>query len=74
MNTSKRPADAGEALRSRPHPGGPGKLTAEQRAQIPALLARGGKAYGFGGDVWTAKRIADVIWRTALEFATTPIT
>jgi len=53
-----------EALRSRPHPGGPAKLTAEQRAQIPALLARGAEAYGFGGDVWTAKRIADVIWRT----------
>jgi transposase len=48
-----------EALRSRPHLGGPSKLTAEQRAQIPALLAR-----GFRGDVWTAKRIAEVIWRT----------
>jgi transposase len=53
-----------EALRSRPHLGGPSKLTAEQRAQIPALLARGAPAYGFRGDVWTAKRIAEVIWRT----------
>jgi transposase len=52
------------ALRSRPHLGGPSKLTAEQRAQIPALLARGAPAYGFRGDVWTAKRIAEVIWRT----------
>lgn len=26
-------------------------------------MARGAEAYGFGGDVWTAKRIADVIWR-----------
>jgi transposase len=53
-----------EALRGRPHLGGPSKLTAEQRAQIPALLARGAPAYGFRGDVWTAKRIAEVIWRT----------
>jgi transposase len=52
------------ALRRRPHLGGPSKLTVEQRAQIPALLARGAPAYGFGGDVWTAKRIAEVIWRT----------
>jgi transposase len=53
-----------EALRNRPHPGGPARLTGEQRAQIPALLARGAPAYGFRGDVWTAKRIAEVIWRT----------
>jgi transposase len=53
-----------EALRSRPHLGGPAKLTAEQRAQIPGLLARGAPAYGFRGDVWTAKRIAAVIERT----------
>jgi transposase len=53
-----------EALRRRPHLGGPSKLTAQQRAQIPALLARGAPAYGFRGDVWTAKRIAEVIWRS----------
>lgn len=49
------------ALRSRPHLGGPSKLSVEQRAQIPGLLARGAPAYGFRGDVWTAKRIAAVI-------------
>jgi transposase len=53
-----------EALRTRPRPGGPTKLTAEQRAQIPGLLAQGAEAYGFRGDVWTAARIAEVIWRT----------
>jgi transposase len=53
-----------EALRTRPRPGGPAKLTAEQRAQIPELLARGAEAYGFRGDVWTATRIATVLWRT----------
>jgi|SRR5215472_10862898 len=53
-----------EALQSTPRPGPTPRLTAEQRAQIPGLLARGAEAYGFGGDVWTANRIADVIWRT----------
>jgi transposase len=53
-----------QALRRRPHLGGPAKVTAEQRAPIPALLARGAPADGCGGDVWTAQRIAEVIWRT----------
>jgi transposase len=49
------------ALRRRPAPGAPPKLTAAQRAQVPALLARGAPAFGFRGDVWTAPRIAAVI-------------
>jgi transposase len=61
----KRRRDGGaEALRTRPQPGRTARLTAEQRAQLPALLARGAEAYGFRGDVWTARRVADVIWRT----------
>src|SRR5690348_10630290 len=52
------------ALRTQPRPGGPARLTTEQRAQIPGLLSRGAEAYGFRGEVWTAKRIAAVIWRT----------
>jgi transposase len=61
----KRGREGGvEALRTRPRLGGPAKLTAEQRAQIPAVLACGAQASGFRGDVWTATRIAAVIWRT----------
>ncbi|HEX6543301.1 MAG TPA: hypothetical protein VF040_16210 [Ktedonobacterales bacterium] len=37
---------------------------AEQRAQIPALLARGAEANGFRGDVWTASPDAHVIEQT----------
>ena len=40
------------------------RLSAEQKAQIPALLAKGAEAYGFRGDVWTASRVAVVIERT----------
>ncbi len=42
----KRAREGGgvQALRTRPRPGGPAKLTVEQRAQIPTLLARGAPA------------------------------
>src|SRR5205807_1788602 len=36
---------------------------AEQRAQLPALLAKGAEAFGFRGDLWTTPRIADLIHR-----------
>jgi transposase len=45
------------ALRRRTSPGAPPKLSAAQRARVPALLARGAEAFGFRGDVWTAARI-----------------
>ena len=41
----KRAREQGvEALRTQPRPGGPAKLTAEQRDRIPALLACGAEA------------------------------
>ena len=60
----RRGREGGEtALKSRPRPGAEPKLTAEQRAQLPGLLAQGAEAFGFRGDVWTAKRVATVIRR-----------
>src|SRR6266566_7457944 len=53
-----------EALKAHPPTGVKPKLTAEQKAQIPALLAKGAECYGFRGDVWTASRVAKVIERT----------
>src|SRR5262245_42660912 len=47
------------ALRRRTSPGAPPKLSAAQRAALPALLARGPAAFGFRGDVWTGPR---VVW------------
>ena len=52
-----------EALRHHPGPGATPKLATEQRAQLPALLGRGAEAFGFRGQVWTAKRVAIVIER-----------
>ncbi len=50
-----------EALRRHPAPGATPKLTAEQRAQLPALLSQGAEAFGFRGQVWTTERVAQMI-------------
>lgn len=52
-----------DALRRRSAPGRAPRLSAQQRKQLPALLARGAEAYGFRGAVWTRKRVAQVIRR-----------
>jgi transposase len=58
----KRAREEGqEALRHHPAPGPHPKLTAEQRTKLPELLARGAQAFGFGGEVWTTRRVAAVI-------------
>ena len=61
----KRAQEQGvEALRRHPAPGPSPKLSAEQLAQIPVLLAPGPEAYGFRGQVWTCRRVGEVIRRT----------
>lgn len=60
----KRAQEEGpEGLRRRTAPGRIPRLTLEQRAQIPGLLALGPEAQGFRGALWTEGRIAEVIWR-----------
>ena len=61
-----RARDAGpEALRRRPPPGAPRRLSPEQLARLPELLHRGPPAYGFRGDLGTRRRVAAMI---RLEF------
>lgn len=50
-----------QCLQSRPHPGRPAKLTAEQQRLIPDFLWHGAEAYGFRGEVWTCLRVAAVL-------------
>src|SRR5256886_16453567 len=55
----KKAKEQGEqALRHQPSPGATPKLSPEQRAQLPALLAKGAEAFGFRGQVWTTERVA----------------
>jgi len=61
----KRARERGvEGLRRHPAPGRQPRLTPQQVAQLPALLAPGAEAYGFRGQVWTCQRVAEVIRRT----------
>src|SRR5947209_553474 len=46
-------AEGVEALKSRPHPGAPRRLPAEELTKLPSILEKGAPAYGFTGDVWT---------------------
>jgi transposase len=60
----KRGREGGqEALYRQPPPGPTPKLTADQRAALPSLLAQGAPAFGFVGDLWTNPRIAALIER-----------
>lgn len=57
-----RARDGGsEALRARPGPGHPPKLSPTQKRLIPDFLWHGPEAYGFRGEVWTCARVARVI-------------
>jgi len=56
------------SLQSRPHPGATLKLMPDQLKMIPEFLSHGAEAYGFRGEVWTCRRIVQVIAR---EFAVT---
>ena len=58
----KRAREKGvQALRHNPPPGAPPRLSEQQRARVPELLAQGPEAHGFRGDVWTCERVAIVI-------------
>jgi transposase len=50
-----------QALRHQPPPGAQPKLSPQQRAQLPTLLAKGAEAFGFRGQVWTTERVAQMI-------------
>src|SRR5262245_23922850 len=57
----KRGREGGQAaLLKRKAPGATSKLSAEQLARLPEVLARGAVAHGFHGDVWDHPRIAKV--------------
>jgi len=59
-----RARQGGEAsLRDRKPPGRPPRLTLEQQAKVPALLAQGAAAWGFRGDRWTRARVAQLLRR-----------
>ncbi len=48
-------------LKVRSSPGRPRKLSAKQDQQLLRLLKKGAAAHGFSSDLWTTKRVAELI-------------
>src|SRR5919107_3870144 len=60
----KRAREEGvQALRHKPPPGAPSRLSEDERAKLPELVAQGAEVHGFRGEVWTCERVAEGIWR-----------
>ena len=58
-----------DALRYRRIAKKPSKLTAEQSKIVQEALSCGAESFGFHGDVWTCKRIAEVIkYKTGIQY------
>lgn len=49
------------ALRDHPAPGATPLLNQDQHAQLVGLLLEGAEAHGFRGEVWTCRRVAQLI-------------
>ncbi|EQD76565.1 transposase ISLbp6 [mine drainage metagenome] len=52
-----------QAVRARPTPGRPTKLSLKDRRRLVAVLVKGAQAAGFPTDLWTCPRVAQVIAR-----------
>lgn len=52
-----------QALRSKPHPGRKPKLSSKQKEELEHILLQGAKQAGFDSDLWTLRRISEVIHR-----------
>jgi transposase len=61
VSAHRRHGEAG--LKVRPAPGRPRRLSARQEARLLRELLRGPLAHGYGTDLWTTQRIAEVIER-----------
>ena len=48
-------------LAGKPHPGRPPRLTARQRKRLVGLLKRGPRRHGYETELWTLRRVAEVI-------------
>jgi transposase len=48
-------------LESKPHPGGTPRLTVGQRKRLIRMLLQGPGKHGYGTELWTLARVAEVI-------------
>jgi len=61
----KQAVDEGgiDALRSKPHPGRPPRLSQQQKAELEEILLTGARAAGFDTELWTLQRVTHMIER-----------
>jgi len=52
-----------EALKAKRHPGGQSRMTIEQKTDLLDRLAQGPRAHGYKTDLWTLRRVTDLIAR-----------
>lgn len=52
-----------DALKAKPHPGRPSRLSSRQKKRLQKILLKGPLAAGFSTDLWTCRRLAEVIER-----------
>lgn len=52
-----------EGLKAKPHPGPKPRLSARQKRQLEKLLLKGALANGYATDLWTCRRVGEVIAR-----------
>lgn len=58
-----------EALRPKPPPGRPPRLTTRQRQRLLKLLVKGATTHGYSTDLWTLPRVAEVIaWTFGVHY------
>jgi transposase len=50
-----------EAVAAKPHPGKGLRLTVAQRRRLAKLLLQGARKHGYGTELWTLARVAEVI-------------
>ena len=53
-----------EGLKAKAHPGPKPRLNKSQKRSLVGLLKKGAIAAGYPNDLWTCRRVADVIGRT----------
>jgi len=58
-----RKTAAGESLKTKPSGGRPRRLNEQQLAELEALLKKGATAHGWENNLWTTRRVREVIKR-----------
>jgi len=53
-----------DGLKAKPHPGPTPRLNHAQKKRLVALLKKGALAAGYPHDLWTCRRVADLITKT----------